>query len=86
MRPAFCTPSSTACPKAGTRFPNRTCTELPDVDVYIHDHGQHIDYPSHYEPGTDTFHSSVHAPPEHQVVPLRAPGGTRLSSTYEAVH
>ena len=60
--------------------------DLPDVEVYIHDHGQHIDYPSHYEPGTDTYHSSVHRAPEHAIVPLNAPAGTRLSSEYEAVH
>ena len=36
--------------------------ELPDVDVYIHDHGQHIDYPSHYEPGTATFQQCARAP------------------------
>ena len=60
--------------------------ELPDVEVFVHDHSATLDYPSHYEPGTNTYHSSVHEPPQHMEVPLRAPQGTRLPSTYEAVH
>jgi len=60
--------------------------ELPDVEVFVHDHGATLDYPSHYEPGTDTYHSSVHEPPQHMEVPLRAPQTTRLPSAYEAVH
>ena len=60
--------------------------ELPDYEVFVHDHGTTIDYPSHFEPGTGTFHSSVHTPPEHNEVPVNAPQGTRLPSDYEAVH
>jgi len=60
--------------------------ELPDVEVFVHDHGATLDYPSHYEPGTDTYHSSVYEPPQHLPVPLRAPQTTRLPSAYEAVH
>jgi hypothetical protein len=60
--------------------------ELPDFEVFVHDHGTTIDYPSHYEPGTDTYHSSVHDPPEHAEVPMRVPQNTRLHSDYEAVH
>ena len=58
----------------------------PDVEVFVHDHGATLDYPSHYEPGTDTYHSSVYEPPQHLPVPLRAPQTTRLPSAYEAVH
>ena len=60
--------------------------ELPDYEVFVHNHGTTIDYPSHYEPGTGVFHSSVHEPPEHRVVPMQAPANTRLPSEYEAVH
>ena len=60
--------------------------EMPDFELFLHDHSTTIDYPSHYEPGTDTYHSSVVDPPEHEVVPLRAPQGTRLQSDYVAVH
>ena len=59
---------------------------LPDYEVFVHDHGATIDYPSHYEPGTGVYHSSVHAPPEHAVVPMQVPAGARLHSDYEAVH
>ena len=59
---------------------------LPDIEVFVHNHGTTVDYPSHYEPGTDTYHSSVHSPPEHAEVPVHAPQGTRLPSAYEAVH
>ena len=59
---------------------------LPDYEVFVHDHGTTIDYPSHFEPGTGTFHSSVHSPPEHNEVPMQAPQGARLASDYEAVH
>ena len=60
--------------------------DLPAFEVYSHDHSQTIDYPSHFEPGTGEFHSSVHMPPEHEEVQLQAPQGTRLPSPYEAVH
>ena len=60
--------------------------DLPDFDVFVHNASQIIDYPSHYEPGTDTFHSSVHEPPEHAQVPMHVPQGARLSSKYEAAH
>ena len=61
--------------------------DLPDFDVYIHDHGETIDYPSHYEPGADRYHSSiVHPPPPYREVQVKAPEGTRLPTTYEAVH
>jgi len=60
--------------------------DLPDYEVFVHDHGATIDYPSHYEPGTGVYHSSVHAPPEHAVVPMQVPAGARLHSDYEAVH
>jgi len=60
--------------------------EVPDYEVFVHDHSTTIDYPSHYEPGTGTYHSSVHAPPEHVEVPMNVPQGTRLPSEYEAVH
>ena len=60
--------------------------ELPDFEVFVHDHGTTIDYPSHFEPGTGVYHSSVHTPPDHAVVPLKAPPSTRLPSAYEAVH
>jgi len=59
---------------------------LPDFEVFVHSHGTTIDYPSHYEPGTDTYHSSVHDPPEHAEVPMKVPAGARLASAYEAVH
>ena len=60
--------------------------DVPDFEVFVHDHGTTIDYPSHFEPGTGTYHSSVHAPPEHAEVAMTAPKGTRLASDYEAVH
>ena len=60
--------------------------ELPDYEVFVHSHGTTIDYPSHYEPGTDTYHSSVHDPPEHAEVPMKLPAGARLQSEYDAVH
>jgi len=60
--------------------------DLPDIDVFVHNAAQTIDYPSHYEPGTNTFHSSVHEVPEHSEVQMHLPQGTRLSSDYEAVH
>ena len=59
---------------------------MPDYEVFIHDHATTIDYPSHFEPGTGTYHSSVVTPPEHEVVPMNVPQGTRLQSDYEAVH
>ena len=60
--------------------------DLPDFEVYMHDHSTTIDYPSHYEPGTGVYHSSVHPPPEHAEIPMRHPPATRLSTKYEAVH
>ena len=60
--------------------------DMPDYEVFVHSHGETIDYPSHFEVGTGEFHSSVHEPPEHEEVPLQVPQGTRLSSPYEAVH
>jgi hypothetical protein len=60
--------------------------DLPDIDVFVHDSSQTIDYPSHYEPGTGTFHSSVHEPPDHAEVAMRVPQNARLPSDYEAVH
>ena len=59
---------------------------MPDYEVFVHDHSTTIDYPSHFEPGTGTYHSSVVQPPEHAEVPMSAPQGTRLQSAYEAVH
>ena len=63
-----------------------TDPELPDYEVFVHNLGTTIDYPSHFEPGTGTYHSSVVHPPEHTEVPLKTPAGTRLPSNYEAVH
>ena len=60
--------------------------DLPDFEVYMHDPSTTIDYPSHYEPGTGIYHSSVHPPPEHAEIPVRAPPSTRLPTKYEAVH
>ena len=60
--------------------------DLPDIDVFLHDHSSTIEYPSHYEPGTGTFHSSVHVTPTHEEVPLKVPQGTTMPSEYEAVH
>lgn len=58
---------------------------LPDFEVFVHDHGTTIDYPSHFEPGTGVYHSSVHEPPEHAEVSMHT-AGARLPSDYEAVH
>ena len=59
---------------------------MPDYEVFVHDHSTTIDYPSHYEPGTDTYHSSVHDPePYARELPMQQPDA-RLPSTYEAVH
>ena len=67
--------------------PTQTNTDgLPDYEVFVHDHATTIDYPSHFEPGTGRFHSSVVQPPEHAEVPLQAPPQARLPSTYESVH
>ena len=57
-----------------------------DVDVYLHDHAAMLDYPSHVETGSGVYHSSTVHPPEHAVVPSKAPPGTTLPSDYEAVH
>ena len=56
--------------------------DMPDV----HSHGETIDYPSHFEPGTGQYHSSVVHPPEHSEVEMKVPSGTRLPSPYESVH
>ena len=60
--------------------------DLPDYEVFVHDHSMTLDYPSHYEPGTGMYNSSVHAPPEHTIVPTQTPASAQLPSTYEAVH
>ena len=60
--------------------------DLPDFEVFVHDTAETRDYPSHFEPGTGMYHSSVHEHPTHVEVPLSAPAGTKLPSTYEAVH
>ena len=95
--PTSCTPSSWAqrrCDTKATRAVEPKTYEmdhlddpdLPDYEVFVHDHSTTIDPPSYYEPGTGVFHSSVHWPPEHSEVPIRAPPSTRLPSQYEAVH
>ena len=58
---------------------------FPDLDVFVHDPGETIYPPSHFEPGTGTFHSATVEPPEHAEVPLKTAGAT-LPSEYEAVH
>ncbi len=58
----------------------------PDVEVYVHDSGETIHYPSHYEPGTGTYHSSVHAPEPFAREVLSKQADVQLPSTYEAVH
>lgn len=63
-----------------------TDPDLPDYEVFVHDPGTTIDYPSHFEPGTGVFHSSVHDPPDHAEVQMQVPQGARLHSDYEAVH
>ena len=60
--------------------------DMPDYEVFVHSHGETIDYPSHFEPGTGQYHSSVVHPPEHSEIPLNVPSGTRLPSPYESVH
>ena len=60
--------------------------QLPDFDVFVHDHGATEHYPSHFEPGTGAMHSSMHEVPAYHEVAVNAPQGTRLPSTYEAVH
>ncbi len=59
---------------------------LPDFELFAHDPATTIDYPSHFEPGTGVYHSSVHDVPSHVEVPINAPAGTTLPSTYDAVH
>ena len=66
--------------------PQPSMDDLPDYEVFVHDHATTIDYPSHFEPGTGMYHSSVVQPPEHAELPLQTPSGTRLPSKYEAVH
>ncbi len=61
--------------------------DLPDIELYVHDAGETIDYPSHFEPGTGIYHSSVHPPePFAREVQTHNPPDARLPSTYEAVH
>ena len=63
-----------------------TGPDLPDYEMFVHDPGTTIDYPSHFEPGTGAMHSSMHEVPAYHEVAVNAPQGTRLPSTYEAVH
>ena len=56
-----------------------------DVEVYLHNNGDMIDYPSHFEPGTGVFHSSVHVPETHVLV-NDAQRKVRLPTDYEVVH
>ena len=59
----------------------------PDIEVYIHDHSETIDYPSHYEVGTGTYHSSVVAPPPFaKELVSKVPQEARLPNDYVAVH
>jgi len=58
----------------------------PDVEVFVHDAGETIDYPSHYEPGTGIYHSSVHPPEPFAREVLSKQADVQLPSTYEAVH
>ena len=61
--------------------------ELPDFDLYIHDHGQTIVPPSHYEPGADIFHPNEFEPDSHvEMSATHFDEQARLKSTYEAVH
>ncbi len=60
--------------------------DLPDVELYIHDSGATVDYPSHYEPGAGVFHSSVYETPTYQLVQTPSQSGARLESSYKAVH
>jgi len=60
--------------------------DQPDVELYIHDSGATVDYPSHYEPGTGVFHSSVHETPTHEIVKTPSQSGARLESSYKAVY
>lgn len=60
--------------------------QLPDFDVFVHDHSHTTHAPGHFEPGTGRTHSSMYDPPVHQAVHINTPQGTRLRSTYEAVH
>ena len=60
--------------------------ELPDIEVFVHDHSEMIDYPSHYEPNTGVYHSSVHEPPPFARALPEQPAEARMPSTYEAVH
>ena len=69
-----------------TPVPQQSMDDLPDYEVFVHNHGTTIDYPSHFEPGTGMFHSSVVQPPEHAELPLQTPQGTTMPSEYEAVH
>ena len=56
--------------------------EASNVEVYLHDHSEMLDYPSHYEVGNDTFHSSMHTEPTHAEVPANA---APVTSEYEPV-
>ena len=61
--------------------------ELPDIEVYSHDPSRTIDYPSHYEPATNRFHSSVVKPhPFAKELKSNIPAGSTMHSTYEVVH
>ena len=58
---------------------------LPDFDLYVHNAGEDMHYPSHYEVGAQKYHSTVNMPPAAKEL-MPAPAGTKLPSTYEAVH
>ena len=61
--------------------------ELPDIEVYSHDPGRTIDYPSHYEPGAKKFHSSVVMPPPFATeLKSHIPARAVLPSSYAVVH
>ena len=59
----------------------------PDIEVYLQDHSDTIDYPSHYEVGADKYHSSVVPPPPFATeLSSDVPQGARLPNDYVAVH
>ena len=61
--------------------------ELPDIEVYSHESSRMIDYPSHYEPGTNQYHSSVVMPPPFaQELKSNVPAGATMPSSHEVVH
>ena len=61
--------------------------ELPTIEVYAHDPARTIDYPSHYEPGTKRYHSSVVMPPPFaKEISTKLPAAATMPSTHEVVH